>query len=100
MREMADIKDPILFGTEKDYAWDAYRRGFGAGADVDRSRFETYFDEVYLKLGAYSLHDRMNSAWNVGVMHRNELGTGGFAAWWQQILDSQPVMGSAVPKTD
>jgi hypothetical protein len=83
--------DPILFGTEKDYAWDAYQKGYGDGKLTPNcEKFDRYFDEVYLKLAAYSLHDRMNSAWNVGVMHRNEEATAGFDAWWQEILDTQP----------
>ena len=89
---MAD-KDPMLFGTEKDYAWDAYQKGFGAGETPSEAKFEKYFNDVYLKLANYSLHDRMQSAWNVGVRHRNELSTAGFDAWWQVILDSQPVTG-------
>lgn len=80
--------DPTLFGTERDYARDAYQKAFGDGAA--RAKFETYFDEIYLKLGAFSLHDRMQSAWSRGVLDRNEQATAGYAAWWQQILDSQP----------
>lgn len=91
---MSDPNNPTLFGTEKDYAWNAYQSAFDAGTLLpDRKRFEQYFDEVYAKLGAFSLRDRMQSAWNVGVQHRNEACTAGFIAWWQNILDTQPVEG-------
>jgi hypothetical protein len=89
----SDPSTPILFGTEKDYAWDAYQKGYGDGKlSPDRERFKKYFDEVYLQLGAFSLQDRMRSAWNVGVRDRNEDATAGYDAWWQEILDSQPVL--------
>ena len=85
------MSDPILFGTERDYAWDAYQKAFDAGTLLpDPMKFEAYFNEVYLKLGSFSLHDRMQSAWGRGVQDRNEACTTGFNAWWQQILDSQP----------
>jgi hypothetical protein len=88
---MSEPKTPQLFGTEKDYAWDAWQKAFDAGTLLpDRAKFEKYFDEVYLKLGAYPLRERLNSAWNSGVLDRNEQGTAGFNAWWQEILDSQP----------
>ncbi len=91
---MANDGDPMLMGTEKDYAWDAWQRAFGEGRVLlpDRAKFEKYFDEIYRVLADFSLHDRLQSAWNSGVLDRNEQGTAGFNAWWQQILDSQPVI--------
>ena len=93
--------DPVLFGTEKDYAWNAWQSAFDAGGTLlpDHDKFEKYFDEVYLKLGAYSLHDRLMSAWNAGVLDRNEQGTAGFNAWWQEILDKHPVTTLAEPRS-
>jgi hypothetical protein len=86
-------KDPILFGTEKDYAWDAYEKAFDANAlQPDHAVFDKWFDDVYLQLGSYSLHDRLHAAWGAGVQARNIACTVGFGAWWQKILDSQPVI--------
>ena len=85
------MKDPILYCTEKQAAWDAWQSAFDAGKLLpDHEKFERWFDEVYLKLGAYSLHDRMQAAWGSGVMDRNEQCTAGYNEWWQAILDGQP----------
>lgn len=95
------MSDPILLGTEKDYAWDAWQKAFDAGELLpDHAKFLAWFDEVYLKLGAYSLHDRLHAAWCAGVQDRNEQGTRSFNAWWQEILDSQPQILDSQPKTD
>ena len=83
--------DPILFGTEKQYAWDAYQKAFDAGALLpDHGKFSTWFDEVYLKLGEWPMRERMHAAWGAGVQDRNIACTAGFNAWWQEILDTQP----------
>lgn len=84
-------KPPTLFGTEKDYAWNAWQKAFDAGALLpDHEKFVAWFDEVYLKLGSFGLHDRLHAAWGAGVQDRNEQCTAGFNSWWQEILDSQP----------
>ena len=92
---MAPDANPMLFGTEKDYAWDAWQKAFDAGTRLpDHEKFLKWFDEVYLKLGAFSMRDRFHAAWGVGVQDRNEQCTSGFNAWWQEILDTQPKVSS------
>lgn len=91
-------KDPILFGTEKDYAWDAYQKAFDGGVhQPNPAAFEKYFDEVYLKLGAFPLAERLQSAWNSGVLAHNEASTAAFSGWWEGILASQPVVTEQKP---
>lgn len=86
------MSDPVLFGTEHDYAWDAYQKAFDAGQLLpDRAKFNAWFDEVYLQLGAYPMRERFNAAWGAGVQERNIQCTAGYDAWWQEILDKQPV---------
>lgn len=92
---MSDSDNPILFGTEKDVAWAAWQSAFDAGPGTllpDRAKFEKYFDEAYRVLAEFSLRDRMNSAWNSGVLDRNEQGTSGFNSWWQKIVDESDAL--------
>lgn len=85
------MSDPILFGTERDYAWDAYQKAFDAGKLLpDRTKCDAWW-EIALKVAWKDLHEMMSGAWGSGVQDRNEQGTAGFNAWWQEILDKQPV---------
>jgi hypothetical protein len=89
------MAEPILFGTQKDYAWDAFQTAFDAGKLLpDRTYFETWWTEVGLTVQWKDLRQMFEAAWGSGVQCRNIACTAGFNAWWQQILDAQPVPGT------
>ncbi len=89
---MTDPKEnPILFGTQKDYAWDAWQKAFDAGTLLPaRDRFETWWTEVGLTVEWKDLREMMQAAWGSGVQDHNIACTAGFNSWWQEILDKQP----------
>jgi len=93
------MSEPILFGTQKDYAWDAYQSGFGKGGVLlpDRADFEDWWNMFGLGVQWQDLREMFHAAWGKGVQNRNVQGTAGYDAWWQEILDKQPVFGEATP---
>lgn len=80
------MSDRILFGTQLDYAWDAWQRAFGP--QPVRARFDAWWTNVALTKPWSTLYALMYAAWLAGANDRN--GTG-FDSWWQEILDKQPV---------
>lgn len=90
---MADDNNPVLFGTQKDYAWDAWQKAFDAGPGTslpDPEKFNAWWNNVGTKVMFATTRDMMFSAWAAGITDRIQACNAGFPAWWQQILDSQP----------
>lgn len=88
--------DPILSGTEKEYAWDAWQKAFGisfGGGSIlpDHEKFVAWWEVTGSRVAWLSKRELMQSAWQAGVYDRLEQSTAGFNAWWQEILDTQPV---------
>lgn len=169
------MTEPIFFGTEMDYAWDAFQKAYDGGKrQPERADFDDWWERVALQTkwedkqhlmdgawqeGVYcrnrdntaafnvywdnrpcltmslekvmwtayqaafdagkllpshaafqewwavgqlvewkELHEELQAAWSAGVQDREEQGHAGFAAWWQEILDHQPVFGKAKPE--
>lgn len=90
---MTDKDNPILFGTEKDYAWNAWQKAFDAGKLLpSRERFDAWWRDVALVVSWPHIKNLLDAAWKAGVMDRSAQGYSGFNSWWQEILDKQPVI--------
>jgi hypothetical protein len=77
---------PQLFGTQKDYAWNAWQAAFDAGTLLpDRDKFETWWTEFGLTIVWKSTREMMQAAWGKGVADRHEQGLAGFNAWWAEV---------------
>lgn len=93
----SDPENPVLSGTQKDVAWDAWQSAFDAGKLMpDHTKFLAWWDEFGVTVQWKSVYEMMQAAWGKGVQDRNEQCTAGFALWWQQILaDAQPMESGA-----
>jgi len=77
------MSDPVIWGTQKEFAWDAWQKAFDAGAlKPDRQRFEKWWEEVALHTSWTELREMMQWAWLTGVYDRNVQCTAGFDAWF------------------
>jgi hypothetical protein len=88
-----DPENPVLFGTQRDYAWNAWQSAFDAGKLLpDSAKFHAWWNDFGVTVQWKSVHEMMQAAWGKGVQDRNEQCTAGFDAWWQHVLaDAQPV---------
>jgi hypothetical protein len=88
------MAEPILFGTEKDYAWDAWRKANDEdGLSPDRAKFNAWWDSVALaRTWTGGMRELFEAAWNASVDEHAKFLRSGYAAWWQEILDKQPVV--------
>lgn len=85
------MSDPMLFGTQMDYAWDAWKKASsGSSRPASNEEFKAWWDGHACTTHWTSLYEMMHAAWNAGAQE-------GFTAWWQGILDSQPVHGFSTP---
>ena len=87
-----DPDNPVLFGTERDYAWNAWQTAYGAGSGTgaDENEFSAWWERRAAK-GWPSKRSLMAEAWTMGCRAAlNKAPT--FEEWWQQILDSQPAV--------
>lgn len=87
---MPDADNPMLFGTQKDYAWNAWQTAYGAGngTGADRAEFDAWWERIAAQPSG-SIRALMAAAWQEGDRSaRMKAPT--FDAWWQQIIDTQP----------
>lgn len=74
-------------------AWSAWQVAFDSGKLLaDHAKFETWRTTTGAYPGWKNVREYIESAWGNAVIDRNEQCTAGFSAWWQEILDSQPVI--------
>lgn len=87
------MSDPILFGTQRDYAWTAWQTAYGAGdgQGAHEDEFTAWWD-VAVAAHWGSLEALMSAAWLAGSQAAAAKAPT-FKAWWQSILDTQPVTG-------
>ena len=85
-----DPNNPQLFGTQRDYAWNAWQTAFGVGngTGADEAEFQKWW-EVAVTSRWDSTKTLMLSAWSMGAAAAAAKAPT-FAAWWQQIVDAQP----------
>lgn len=84
------MADPILFGTQKDYAWDAWRTASCRRPEdetISKKHFEEWWDSYLSNVPKFSLEDLFRAAWNTGASNTDKIK---FESWWQEILDKQP----------
>lgn len=81
---MSDPDNPILSGTQMDYAWDAWQKAQFPGT-ANRSEFDAWWSTALTKQWP-SVKALMQAAWDGS---RALCPT--FDMWWKQILDDQPV---------
>lgn len=75
--------DPILWGTQMEFAWDAWQKAFDAGIlKPDRARFDTWWESVALHESWRELRELFQAAWIAAANDRNIQCTAGFDAWF------------------
>lgn len=96
MTDKFDSDNIIIFGTQKEYAWDDWQKAFDAGAHLpDHQAFLTWWDNTALTTRWNDLRGMMEAAWIMGVQDRTTQTGHGFNSWWQEIIDTQPVVVQA-----
>lgn len=85
------MSDPILFGTQRDYAWTAWQTAYGAGdgQGANEAEFTAWWEGVH-NYTWQSVELMLHAAWTAGAQAAAAKAPT-FKAWWQSILDTQPV---------
>lgn len=80
------VENPTIYGTQKDYAYDAFSRGYCGKLTFDdatmRAQFEVWWNALPAPIA--DEHELFKLAWIEGAALS-------FNAWYMEILKAQPV---------
>lgn len=80
--------NPTLYGTQRDYALDAWRTACGS-----EDGFAHWWDSIAVVGPWHSTRELMAAAWSAAPCNPaidDPAPLARFEAWWRQILDGQP----------